>query len=95
MPWTTITATLTADNLYAVDTNSNTDTNPLSRLVAGATYYQTAPSDRYFHESWSHCSMGLIIHILKHNVFANILSTLAEKVIRKYFPIFPLVLLVS
>jgi hypothetical protein len=37
------TATLTADNLYAANTNTNT--NPLSHLVAGATYYQTAQLD--------------------------------------------------
>ncbi len=28
-----------------------------------------------------------MIHILKHNVFTNISSTLTEKAIRKYFPI--------
>ena len=76
-------ATLTADNLYAVDKQNTYNTS--SPLVANSTYYQTAQSDtiaevvRYFHESWS--------HIFKHTVFTNIPPTLTEKAIRKYFPI--------
>ena len=87
------TATLTNDNLYAVDnTMSN---NTLSPLSANATYYQTAQLDsvadvvRYFHESWSHCSLDSMIHILQNNVFTNIPPTLTEKAIRKYFPMCP------
>ena len=85
------TAHLTVDNLYAVD-SKNTD-NTSSKLLANATYYQTAQLDtvaavvRYFHESWSHCSMDLMIHIIKNDIFTNIPSTLTEKAIRKYFPV--------
>jgi hypothetical protein len=84
------TANLTHDNLYSVNTTA-TD-NPTSPLLANATYYTTAQLDtvadvvRYFHESRSHCSMDLMIHILKNNVFTNIPSILTEKAIRKYFP---------
>ena len=87
------TASLTADNLYAVDTQHTT--SPPSSLLANATYYQTAQMDtvadvvRYFHETWSHCSMDLMLQILKDNVFTNIPSILTEKAIRKYFPICP------
>ena len=85
------TANLTSDNLYSV----NTKNTPTSKLMANATYYNTAQLDtvadvvRYFHESWSHCSMDLMIHIIKNNVFTNIPSILTEKAIRKYFPICP------
>ncbi len=71
------TATLTADSLYDKHNTYNTS----SPLFAGATYYQTAQFDtvaevvRYFHESWSHCSTDLMIHILQNNVFTNIPST--------------------
>lgn len=84
------TATLTKDNLYAVDTTINN--NKLSSLIANASYYQTAQLDsvadvvQYFHETWSHCSLESMIHILKNNVFTNIPPTLTEKAIRKYFP---------
>ncbi len=73
--------------------DKNNTHNTSSLLFAGATYYQPAQYDtvaevvQYFHDSWSHCLIGLMIHILKHNVFTNIPSTLTEKAIGKYFPI--------
>ena len=84
------TATLTRDNLYAMD--NPVIQNKFIPLIANATYYQTAQFDtvadvvRYFHETWSHCSLDSMIHILKNNIFTNIPSTLTEKAIRKYYP---------
>jgi hypothetical protein len=61
------TATLTRDNLYAMD--NPIIHNKIPPLIANATYYQTAKLDaiadvvRYFHETWSHCSLDSMIHI--------------------------------
>ena len=87
------TAKLTTDNLYAVNaTTTDTTTSP---LFAAATYYQTAKFDtvaeivRYFHETWSHCSMDLMIQIIKNNIFTNLPPNLTETAVRKYFPVCP------
>ena len=85
------TASLTKDNLYAVDPTIN----PTPPLFAASTYYQTAKfnnvSDiiKYFHETWSHASMDLMIQIIKNKVFTNLPSILTESAIRKYFPTCP------
>jgi hypothetical protein len=82
------TAPLTTDKLYAVDTN-NKNTIP---SFAASTYYQTAKFDnvhdlvKYFHETWSHASLDLMVHIIKSNIFTNLPTSLTETAIRKYFP---------
>ena len=61
------TASLTRDNLYAMD--NPVIQNKFIPLIANATYYQTAQFDtvadvvRYFHETWSHCSLDSMLHI--------------------------------
>ena len=85
------TAPLTTDKLYAVD-NVTTSKIP---LFAASTYYQTAKFDnvpdlvKYFHETWSHASMDLMIHIIKNNIFTNLPTCLTESAVRKYFPTCP------
>ena len=62
---------------------------------AGASYYTNVPSARvdsikelvrFFHETWNHASMELMISIVKHKLIINIPETLTEKAIRKHFP---------
>ena len=86
------TANLSKDKLYEVNTTQSTNHIP---MFAASTYYQTAKFDnvpdviKYFHETWSHASMDLMIHIIKHNIFTNLPPSLTESAIRKYFPICP------
>ena len=86
------TANLTKDKLYAVNNTQSNDNIP---MFAASTYYQTAKFDnvpdviKYFHETWSHASLDLMIHIIKNNIFTNLPPSLTETAIRKYFPICP------
>ena len=72
------TAPLTTDKLYAVDTN-NKNTIP---SFAASTYYQTAKFDnvhdlvKYFHETWSHASLDLMV-----NIFTNLPTSLTKTAI--------------
>jgi hypothetical protein len=85
------TVNITKDKLYAVNTNTN---NSIPLFVA-STYYHTAKFDnvsdlvKYFHETWSHASLELMIHIIKNKIFSNLLTSLTETAVRKYFPTYP------
>ena len=87
------TAPITKDKLYAVNMKNTTNIHIPS--FAAPTYYQSAQFDnvsdlvKYFHETWSHASLDLMVHIIKHNIFTNLPPSLTEKAIRKYFPICP------
>ena len=76
------------------NTNDNAPLLPPTDKLAGASYYTNVPSAsvdsikelvRFFHETWNHASMELMISIVKHKLIINIPETLTEKAIRKHF----------
>ena len=81
---------------YLIYDNITTTASSVENFnLAAASYYTNVPSVgvesikeliRFFHETWNHASMELMILIVKNKLIQHLPEALTEKAIRKHFP---------